>query len=528
MNTVDLAAPIQLAHEPAFTVGLLRVLPATRELQRADGASEIIEPRVMQVLVALCRADGHVVSRHDLTQSFWDGVVVGEDSINRVMSRLRRVAERLGEGSFRVETVTKVGYRLLAPDQDAEAKVIQPPGLPAATQAASGTERRALLVGAGALATSAASWGAWHVLSRRPSRPVQASSAATALISQGLVASLSGTSEGLEQAIGFFRRATELDPGNADAWGALAMAYASSGFTAAPDEQLAARARAHNALDRARQIDPANAYAAIALANTRPLRGNWLELERLLVTAFRNRPKSDGLRASLSNLWASVGRVREAAEIQLQIDLDKAPSPLPLYRRALLLWSANRLEEADRAMEHAYQLFPLHYAVWFSRFYLLLFNGRVPQAIAMAQDIEGRPIGIPDPNFSDILAVADAFQTREPSSVAAAVETQFDRAHTGTGHAENAATFVAALGRPDVAFEILNAYYFARGFVVPEVRFPGQQRFRTRLEDRFTAFLFMPPLARLRRDRRFDQLTRELGLQRYWLQSGRAMDAQLR
>src|SRR3546814_20678143 len=83
------------------------------------GAEEIIEPRVMQVLLALAEARSEIVRREDLTERCWEGRIVGEDAINRVLSRLRRVAEGIGEASFRIETITKVGYRLA--DLDARA-----------------------------------------------------------------------------------------------------------------------------------------------------------------------------------------------------------------------------------------------------------------------------------------------------------------------------------------------------------------------------------------------------------------------
>lgn len=102
---------IDLAHEPDFAIGSLSVHPSTRELSRFD-ARHVIEPRVMQVLVALYKADGAVVSKDDLALSCWEGRVVGEDAINRVISRLRRASEGIGQGAFLVQTVTRVGYRL--------------------------------------------------------------------------------------------------------------------------------------------------------------------------------------------------------------------------------------------------------------------------------------------------------------------------------------------------------------------------------------------------------------------------------
>jgi adenylate cyclase len=106
------ARRIQLASEPPLVVGDLRIEPMLRRIAHADGREELVEPRVMQVLVALLKADGGVVSRDDLLESCWNGTIVGEDAIERVVGRIRRLAERF-EG-FRLETVTKVGYRLLS------------------------------------------------------------------------------------------------------------------------------------------------------------------------------------------------------------------------------------------------------------------------------------------------------------------------------------------------------------------------------------------------------------------------------
>ena len=60
-----IGAPIILAHEPAFTIGAAELLPATREVV-LNGERSVIEPRVMQFLVALHRSDGAVDSKEDL------------------------------------------------------------------------------------------------------------------------------------------------------------------------------------------------------------------------------------------------------------------------------------------------------------------------------------------------------------------------------------------------------------------------------------------------------------------------------
>ena len=91
-----------------------------RRVRRADGREALLQPRIMQVLVAMARARGQILTRDVLTDRCWDGVVVGEDAINRVISRLRRISEELGEGCFAVETIARVGYRLIAVQEFAE------------------------------------------------------------------------------------------------------------------------------------------------------------------------------------------------------------------------------------------------------------------------------------------------------------------------------------------------------------------------------------------------------------------------
>lgn len=100
--------PIDLAHEASFQLGPAEVRPATREVM-LNGTSEMLEPRVMQVLVMLYRHRGEVVARDDLVARCW-GRVVGDDAINRCIARLRRLAET--SGGFTIETIPRIGHRL--------------------------------------------------------------------------------------------------------------------------------------------------------------------------------------------------------------------------------------------------------------------------------------------------------------------------------------------------------------------------------------------------------------------------------
>uniref|UniRef100_UPI0025CC08B4 winged helix-turn-helix domain-containing protein n=1 Tax=Novosphingobium sp. TaxID=1874826 RepID=UPI0025CC08B4 len=108
-----------LATTAPFRIDALCIEPALRQVSTTSTEAETLEPRVMLVLVALARARGGIVSRDQLIEQCWDSRVVGDDSINRVISRLRKLAGAHDEALFSIETISKVGYRLVAAEQSA-------------------------------------------------------------------------------------------------------------------------------------------------------------------------------------------------------------------------------------------------------------------------------------------------------------------------------------------------------------------------------------------------------------------------
>lgn len=73
-----------------------------------------LTPRVYDLLEQLVRNAGSVVTKEHLLDTVWAGTVVEEGNINRTMSTLRRKLGRQLNGNDFIETVPKVGYRLLA------------------------------------------------------------------------------------------------------------------------------------------------------------------------------------------------------------------------------------------------------------------------------------------------------------------------------------------------------------------------------------------------------------------------------
>jgi DNA-binding winged helix-turn-helix (wHTH) protein/TolB-like protein/tetratricopeptide (TPR) repeat protein len=113
-EATDDAKPVQsvdLAHEADFDLGSLHVRPARCEVHWND-TSEILQRRVMQVLVVLAHARGSVVSQDELVARCWRGLSVTDDAIFRCISKLRKLAADFPGAPFTIETIPGVGYRL--------------------------------------------------------------------------------------------------------------------------------------------------------------------------------------------------------------------------------------------------------------------------------------------------------------------------------------------------------------------------------------------------------------------------------
>lgn len=101
---------IDLAQEPTLRLGRGIIDPKSHEAA-FDGSKERIQPQNLKVLIALAQKRGSLVSRDELVQRCWEGRFIGDDVINRAISTLRQLADRIG--GFEIETVPRAGYRLL-------------------------------------------------------------------------------------------------------------------------------------------------------------------------------------------------------------------------------------------------------------------------------------------------------------------------------------------------------------------------------------------------------------------------------
>ena len=102
--------------QDSLRVGDWTVEPDLNQLS-AQGRTVRIEPKAMTVLLHLADRAGQVVSREALLSQVWPGIVVGDDSLTQVIIKLRKALGDDPNQPAYIQTVTKKGYRLVAPVQ---------------------------------------------------------------------------------------------------------------------------------------------------------------------------------------------------------------------------------------------------------------------------------------------------------------------------------------------------------------------------------------------------------------------------
>src|SRR6516164_10145346 len=81
----------------------------------SDGRTVRLEPKVMEVLLCLAQHPGETLSKEQLFQAVWPNIVVTEDVLKRCIAELRRAFDDDAREPRIIETISKRGYRLVAP-----------------------------------------------------------------------------------------------------------------------------------------------------------------------------------------------------------------------------------------------------------------------------------------------------------------------------------------------------------------------------------------------------------------------------
>ena len=100
--------------EGDFRLGEWLIRPQLNTVQ-GDGGAVRLEHKFMRVLVCLAGRPGEVISKEELIRTVWTDTFVTDDVLTRAVSELRRILRDDAKQPHIIETVSKNGYRLIAP-----------------------------------------------------------------------------------------------------------------------------------------------------------------------------------------------------------------------------------------------------------------------------------------------------------------------------------------------------------------------------------------------------------------------------
>lgn len=107
-------ASVEQSRLASFMLGPWNVDPGTGVMVSGD-EHRTLEPKLMELLVFFAAKPLQVFTRTEIEGALWADLVVGEDTVARAVSRLRKALGDSAQSSRFIETLPKRGYRLIAP-----------------------------------------------------------------------------------------------------------------------------------------------------------------------------------------------------------------------------------------------------------------------------------------------------------------------------------------------------------------------------------------------------------------------------
>ena len=298
-------AEIVMGGSDVFHFGEFTLQAAERRLMQA-GKVVRLSPKAHDVLVVLLRQAGRLVTKDELLSRVWPDAMVEEGILTVHISALRKA---LGDGKRSggyIETVSRSGYRFVAP-------VTREP-----------------------------------LDDRAPLRPLPRPVELYELVGRGRARVLSGSYFEVSDAVSSFRAAIELDPTYAAAHAGLAVARCLQGCLRAAPYQ-AAFAEAKSAALRALAMDSESADAQMALGLVLLVgQWDWAAAERSLRRALEIDPSHTEALLAYGSLMEALGRPEEGMRFKEQA-LARSPHAWLVFSEiANSCWNQRQYDDAIR------------------------------------------------------------------------------------------------------------------------------------------------------------------------------------
>jgi len=307
-----------MSNREVFRFGEFTLDVGERRLLRG-GESIRLAPKAHDLLVALVRQRGRLMTKEELLARVWPEAFVEEGILTVHISALRRVLGDRARDRGYIETVSGAGYRFIAtvsndPAEDGKAALHAAP------------------------------------------RPVELYE----LVGRGRAHLLSASYFELPHAVSCFRAAIEIDPLYAQAHAGLAVARcAQAGFRAVPihDAYSEAKASALRALAMDGECADAQSALGIVLFLSE---WDWPAAERSLRRALEINPDHTEALVHYGNLMEALGKLEEGLRFKQQALARDPRSPFVLVQIAISCWNQRKYDEAIAWASKALDIEPRH------------------------------------------------------------------------------------------------------------------------------------------------------------------------
>jgi DNA-binding winged helix-turn-helix (wHTH) protein len=125
IHQMDVQTGLDRSDCEAYTFGEFTLEVTERRLARG-GRGVHLAPKTYDVLVALVRRSGRLVTKRELLERVWPNIFVEEGILTVHVSSLRRVLGDVNGSPIYIETVSRSGYRFVAAVASADAQRNEP------------------------------------------------------------------------------------------------------------------------------------------------------------------------------------------------------------------------------------------------------------------------------------------------------------------------------------------------------------------------------------------------------------------
>ena len=353
-----------LRRKKQFMVGEWLIEPDEVRIKMGD-KSKRLEPKVMDFLVCLaCRA-GETVTKDELIEEVWQGVIVGDEALQRCVSKLRNALDDNARAPQFIATVPKRGYKLLVSPKVVVLPISQSddPNDFVGSQVNDSYHfsprlNRFAVIGLVVLSLTLVLWAQSMGLLNRQELTPATPPTVEQQYERALVHYAEYERDSNERAIVLFERVIEEEEGFALAYAGISKAYAQKylRWTNDPKDMVSA----FEFSERAVALSPNHPESLWALGMSRQITGDIQGAIEALEEASKAAPKNWNLASDLGDLYAVKEQFSLAKEFYLRAVSLSGRHPRMLVRAGDINLKLGILNEAEQWYKSALELYPLH------------------------------------------------------------------------------------------------------------------------------------------------------------------------